>query len=87
MRDKTLTFPELMFIVGTRAALAAGVALLVAGRLSDKQRRTIGTTLVAIGAVTTVPALMAVLGTRDRTPAKMPDRPQESSARPRSPKA
>ena len=66
MRDRNLTVPELMFVVGTRAALAAGVALLVAGRFSDKQRRMIGATLVAVGAVTTVPALMAVIGTRDR---------------------
>ena len=55
-----------MFVVGTRAALAAGVALLIAGKLSDRQRRMIGATLVAVGAVTTVPALMAVIGTRDR---------------------
>lgn len=55
-----------MFVVVTRAFLAAGIGLLVAGRLSDKQRRVIGATLVAIGAVTTVPALMAVIGTRDR---------------------
>jgi hypothetical protein len=66
MREPKLTMPELMFVVGTRAMLAAGVALLVAGRLNDKQRRLIGTTLVALGAVTTVPALMAVLGTKDR---------------------
>ena len=65
MREPNLSFPELMFVVGTRALLAAGVALLVAGRLNDKQRKLIGTTLVAIGAVTTVPALMAVLGTKD----------------------
>jgi len=71
MRDRTLTLPELMFIIGTRAALAAGLALLVAGKLSDKQRRTIGATLVAIGAVTTIPAAMAVLGTRDRAPEKV----------------
>jgi hypothetical protein len=66
MREPDLTFPELMFVVGTRAMLAAGVALLVAGRLSDKQRKSIGTVLIAIGAVTTVPALMAVLGNKDR---------------------
>jgi MFS family permease len=66
MRKPDLTVPELMFVVVTRALLAAGVGLLLAGRLSDKQRRMIGATLVAIGAVTTVPALMAVIGSRDR---------------------
>jgi MFS family permease len=66
MRKPDLTVPELMFVVVTRALLAAGVGLLLAGRLSDKQRRMLGATLVAIGAVTTVPALMAVIGSRDR---------------------
>lgn len=65
MKDRTITVPELMFVVGTRALLAAGVALLVAGRLSEKQRRMLGATLVAIGAVTTVPAAMAVFGRGD----------------------
>ena len=68
MRKPDLTVPELMFVVVTRAFLAAGVGLLVAGRLSDKQRRVIGATLVAIGAVTTVPALMAVIGSRGLEP-------------------
>jgi hypothetical protein len=71
MRDRRLTLPEMMFVVGTRAMLAAGAALLVAGRLSDKQRRLIGGTLLAIGAVTTIPALMAVVGTKDTVPEKV----------------
>ena len=65
MRVRTLTLPELMFVIGTRAALAAGVAFLVSGRLSARQRKIIGTTLVSIGAVTTVPAAMAVFGKRN----------------------
>ena len=64
MRDPNLSFPELMFVVGTRAALAAGVALLVSDRLSRSQRRAIGAALLAVGAVTTVPAAMAVFGDR-----------------------
>ena len=60
MRDPELSFPEVMFIVGTRAALAAGVALLVSDRLSRGQRRSIGAALVAVGAVTTIPAAMAL---------------------------
>jgi hypothetical protein len=62
MRVRSLTLPELMFVVGTRAALAAGVAFLISGRLTNRQRRIIGTTLVSIGAVTTVPAAMTVFG-------------------------
>ena len=64
MRDPDLSFPELLFIVGTRAALAAGVALLASRRLRRSQRRAIGLALVAVGAVTTIPAAMAVFGRR-----------------------
>ena len=64
MRDPELSFPAVLFIVGTRAALAAGVALLVSDRLSRSQRRSIGTALLAVGAVTTVPAAMALFGRR-----------------------
>jgi hypothetical protein len=60
MKTKTLTVPELLFVIGTRAALSAGVALLIAERLGTKTRKAVGRTLVAIGAVTTLPALMAL---------------------------
>jgi hypothetical protein len=62
MRDPELSFAEVMFIVGTRAALAAGVALLFSDRLSRSQRRAMGAALVAVGAVTTIPAAMALFG-------------------------
>ena len=64
MRIKALTIPEIGFIAGTRAALGAGIALLVADRLSTASRRTVGITLVAIGAATTIPALMVLFGRR-----------------------
>ena len=61
MRNVTLTLPEFLFVVGTRAMLAAGVAVLAFSKLSDQQRRVVGATLVCIGAVTTIPAAIAVL--------------------------
>lgn len=48
------------FIVGTRALLAAGAGLVIAGRLSAERRRAVGTALLAVGAATTVPALLAL---------------------------
>jgi hypothetical protein len=60
MRMKTLTIPEIGFIAGTRAALAAGVALLLADKLSASARRTVGITLVSIGVATTIPAAMVL---------------------------
>ncbi len=62
MRNPKLTFPEMMFVIGTRAMLGAGVALLASNRLSKKQRKTAGRVLLATGAITTIPAAFAVFG-------------------------
>ena len=59
----TLPLPLLLGIVATRAALGVGIGLLLADKLKDK-RVAIGATLVTIGAVTTVPAAMALLRAR-----------------------
>lgn len=60
----TLPLPLLLGIVATRAALGVGVGLLLADKLGDK-RRPIAAALIAIGAVTTVPAVAALLRARD----------------------
>jgi hypothetical protein len=61
MRTLVLTPPLLGFIVGTRAALAFGLGLLVAPRIPDDRRHRLAVTLIAIGAATTIPAATAVL--------------------------
>ena len=48
------------FVVGTRAALAAGLGLLLSNKIPESRRRAIGLTLVSIGAATTIPAVMAI---------------------------
>lgn len=55
MKQVTLSMPELGLIVGTRAALGAGFALLLGDRFDPEQRRTIGWTLLAVGIATTIP--------------------------------
>jgi hypothetical protein len=60
MKEVVLKLPSFAFVVVTRAALAGGIALLVSGKLSDARRRAIGTALVAIGAATTLPAVLAI---------------------------
>ena len=62
MKRVDLTLPEFGFVVATRAALGAGIGLLAAGRLRSARRRNVGWTLVALGALTTIPAAMAVFG-------------------------
>jgi hypothetical protein len=59
-----LTPPLLGFVVGTRVALAFGLGLLMADRIPPSRRRSVGLALVAIGAVTTIPAAMSVFGRR-----------------------
>ena len=61
MREHPLTVPEIMLIGGTRVALGAGLALLLADRIGPEQRRAVGWTLFLVGAVTTVPLALNVL--------------------------
>lgn len=60
-----LTPPLLGFIVGTRAALAFGMGLLVADHIPADRRRRLGAALVAIGAATTIPAAVSVIRRRN----------------------
>jgi len=64
MKETRLTLPELALIAGTRAALGAGVALLLGDLLPEEKRKAVGWTLFLVGAVTTVPLLADVLGKR-----------------------
>jgi len=68
MKTLALNPPTLGFIIATRAALAAGVGLLLAGRLPEAQRRAIGATLFTIGAATTIPAVIALRRAARRSP-------------------
>jgi hypothetical protein len=64
MKRSELTLLELGLIAGTRAMLGAGVALLLADRLGEDQRKAVGWTLFLVGAVSTVPLAIEVFGTR-----------------------
>lgn len=68
MKETRLTLPELALIAGTRAALGAGAGLLLSGRLTGEQRRAAGWALFLVGAVTTVPLLVQVLGRCEACP-------------------
>jgi hypothetical protein len=62
MRQRTITLPLLGLIAGTRAALGAGIALLLADRLTAEQRRAVGWTLTGVGVLSTIPLVAHVLG-------------------------
>ena len=67
MRETRITLPELALVAGTRAALGAGIGLLLADRLSVEQRRAVGWTLVLVGVVTTVPLALEIFGHSSRS--------------------
>ena len=69
MRKVLLTLPTFGMAVATRAALGAGIGLLLAERLEPQRRRNIGAGLVALGVLTTIPVARAVLRSLQRSTA------------------
>lgn len=63
--ERTLTIPDLILIAGTRVILGVGVGLLLAGRLSNEQRRAAGLSLALVGGLTTIPLALGVMLRRD----------------------
>ena len=57
-----LSLPEFGFVVGTRAALGAGIGLLASTRLCKRDRKRLGATLLTVGALTTLPAVYLLFG-------------------------
>lgn len=64
MKTTCISIPELALIAGTRAALGAGIALILGEQLTTEQKKAVGWTLFLVGAVTTVPLLADVIGKR-----------------------
>jgi hypothetical protein len=64
MKRSDLTLPEVALIGATRAMGGAGAALLLADRLSEDQRKTVGWTLFLMGVVSTVPLAIDVFSKR-----------------------
>ena len=61
MKRVVLNLPTFGFVVATRAMIGVGLGLLLSGRFPEKKRRQIGRTLFAIGAASTVPAIIAIV--------------------------
>jgi len=66
MREAHVTLPELGLIAMTRGVAGVGLGLLLAGRLSDDQRRALGWGMFLVGAATTVPLALEVFGKNHR---------------------
>ena len=65
MMERKFTIAEIMLLVGTRAALAAGIGLLLSDRLNSDQRKAAGWALVLVGGLTTIPLARDVLGKKN----------------------
>ena len=64
------------FLVGTRAALAFGLGLLVASRIPEARRKRIGLALLGLGAATTIPAIHLLRRSRTESePESEPEAP------------
>lgn len=62
MKTTRLSLPQLALIAGTRGALGAGLGLVLADRLPYSQRKAVGWTLLLVGALTTIPLALEVIG-------------------------
>ena len=62
MRETRISIPELFLVAATRGMLGVGIGLLLAGRLGRERRLAVGGTLLAVGALTTIPLALEVLG-------------------------
>jgi hypothetical protein len=51
----SVSFPELVLVAATRGMIGAGVGLLLANKLSRKQRKELGLPLLIAGALSTIP--------------------------------
>ena len=65
MKTVRLTLPEIALLAGTRAALGAGVGLLLGEKLKPEQRQAVGWTLLLVGLLTTIPLALEVFGKRE----------------------
>jgi len=62
MKKASVSFPELFLMAGTRVALVMGIGLLLSERLSREARRGAGCALLGVGALTTIPLAMDLIG-------------------------
>jgi hypothetical protein len=62
MHVRGLTIPEINLICGIRVALRVGLAMVLGDRLRRETRRGAGSALFAIGALSTIPLVLGVLG-------------------------
>jgi hypothetical protein len=61
MRTINASIPELFFVAATRGLGGIGIGLLISKFFYPEERKRIGLTLLAVGAVTTLPIAARIL--------------------------
>lgn len=64
MKDRRVSLPELALLAATRGMLGFGAGLLIAEHVGRDHRKLVGAVLVGIGALSTIPLAIRVLGRR-----------------------
>ncbi len=62
MRNLEIPLHELAFVAATRGMAGAGLGLLLADYIAPETRRPVGWTLLAIGALSTIPIAVSLIG-------------------------
>jgi len=61
MKRTTVTIEQIGLIAATRGLAGAGLGLLLADKLPEKRRKSIGLKLLLVGALTTLPLVVEVI--------------------------
>jgi hypothetical protein len=61
MKTVTVTLPEAILVAATRAMAGVGIGLLLANHLVSPERRKLGWSLFAVGALSTIPLAMRIV--------------------------
>ena len=62
MSERNVSLPDLALWTGTRIALGAGIGMLISRRLSKDAMKAAGLALMVMGALTTIPLAISMLG-------------------------
>ena len=63
-----LSWPTLVSVAATRGMMGVGAGILLAPRIHEKRRRTVGLALLGLGLASTIPLAARVFGSRAPLP-------------------
>jgi len=65
VKTYNVSVPEIGIVAMTRGMAGAGIGLIASNYMHPETRRAVGWTLFAVGALTTIPIVLALLGRRE----------------------